>query len=79
MVAERRRSAVLGALRRRFGADAARLRNLPVLPPALERRFIALSRPRQGIVAGQTSFPEVVHCGAEGLTAECPLWVKSGH
>ena len=31
------------------------------------------------MVAGQTSFPEVAHCGAEGLTAECPLWVISGH
>src|SRR5512142_3379329 len=51
----------------------------PVLPPAFERRFIALSRPRTGIVAGQTSFPEVAHCGTEGLIAECPLWVKSRH
>ena len=55
--AERRRSTVLAALRRRFGADAARLRNLPVLPPALERRFIALSRPRTGHRSGSDQLP----------------------
>jgi hypothetical protein len=35
--------------------------------------------PGEGIVSGQTSFPEVAHCGVEGLPAECPLCAKSGH
>jgi tripartite-type tricarboxylate transporter receptor subunit TctC len=70
VVAERRWSAVLGALRQRFGADAARLRNLPVLPPALERRFIALSRPGTGHRSGLDRLP-----GSGPLRcAECPLW-----
>src|SRR6516165_3785246 len=55
---ERRTAVDFGRLAR-FGAAALRRPALPVLPPAFERRFIALPPPRQTIVAGQAGAPEV--------------------
>jgi hypothetical protein len=68
VVAKGRPGTVLRGMER-FGVAASWLRALPVLPPAFERRFIAFPWPGRGIVAGQTSVPEVA-------SSRCR---KSGH
>ena len=58
IVADRRPGTALGGMER-LGVAALRRPAFTALPPAFERRFIALPRPVQGIVAGQTSLLEV--------------------
>jgi hypothetical protein len=77
IVADRQPDTALGRMER-HGVVALRRPVFAPLPPAFERRFIALPRPVQGIVAGQTSLLEVTSqcCRLDPSTSAL---VKSGH
>ena len=58
-VVERRPGTALGVVRRRFGVAALWRADLLPLPPAFERRLIALPRTGQDILAALATVPEV--------------------